>query len=58
MQHMKQNYEDKLMLLSSKIITTKRERDEVLANIGNIIKYIIFVVLIYYIYYKRPNRKK
>ncbi|XP_065358504.1 kinesin-like protein KIF21A [Calliphora vicina] len=32
---MKQHYEDKLMLLSSKILSTQRERDEMLANIGS-----------------------
>lgn len=42
MKLMKQTYEDKLTLLSSKINTTKRERDEVLANIGNILSICFF----------------
>lgn len=35
LQLMKQHYEDKLLLLSSKIVNTQKERDEVLANIGS-----------------------
>ncbi|XP_037822866.1 kinesin-like protein KIF21A isoform X2 [Lucilia sericata] len=35
MELMKQHYEDKLMLLSSKILNTQKERDDVLASIGS-----------------------
>lgn len=38
MELMKQRYEDKLMLLSSKILSTQRERDEVLVNIGSTVE--------------------
>lgn len=34
MQLMRQQYEDKLMLLSSQVINTQKERDEVLSFIG------------------------
>lgn len=41
---MKQHYEDKLNVLSTKITNTQKERDQVLANIGRKLT----VLLIYY----------
>lgn len=38
MQVMRQHYEEKLTVLTSKIFSTQKERDEVLANMG---KYIV-----------------